>query len=86
VQSRGSLLKMGYPYNYEPLNFVRAAGALQRRLLHCGALHMHRAASCRIALCCACVTSDLARACTGRRPRVFLLLCRYGVLSDWLSD
>eukprot|EP01043_Picozoa_sp_COSAG02_P026720 COSAG02_NODE_1547_length_11964_cov_28.769794_4_plen_871_part_00 len=27
VQSRGSLLKMGYPYNYEPLNFVRAAGA-----------------------------------------------------------
>ena len=27
VQSRGSLLKMGYPYNYEPLNFIRAAGS-----------------------------------------------------------
>lgn len=46
VQSRGSLLKMGYPYNYEPLNFIRAAGALQRRLLHCGAcIVLPRAAS-----------------------------------------
>jgi hypothetical protein len=26
--SRGALHRMGYPYNYEPLNFVRAAGSM----------------------------------------------------------
>ena len=35
VQSRGSLMKMGYPYNYEPLNFVRAAGASIRLCCVC---------------------------------------------------